>query len=148
MLNKLTDENDEHAELFDGYVKYLENIQSHKDRRDVLALLIIFQLGLLKEIGIAPVLSRCVNCNCSYDNVLWQRGYFSHLANGLICRDCEGSFPDRIGLNKTMTEVLTDIRLMATAQEKTLYQIERLMIEHFSGILGNRPRMAKHILEL
>ncbi len=148
LLNKLTDENDKHAELFDGYIDYLENIQSHKDRRDVLALLIIFELGLLKEIGIAPVLNRCVNCNCDYDKVLGRRGYFSHLANGLICRDCEGSFPDRIVLNKTMTEVLSDIKLIATADEKTLYQIERLMIEHFSGILGNRPRMAKHILEV
>jgi DNA repair protein RecO (recombination protein O) len=70
LVTNLTDEYDPHPQLFDNFVQFLQNlcesrITSHEPRNN-LALLILFQLGLLKEVGLQPILSYCVNCKTQY----------------------------------------------------------------------------------
>ena len=112
----------------------------------MLGLLIVFQLGLLREVGLRPVLDTCVNCKSSFHED-WPESYFSSSANGLVCRDCEPSFPDKIGLTKNAVACLANLRQIVESQEKTLNEIETVFISHFTELLGHRPRMAKHILK-
>ena len=72
--------------------------------------------------------------------------YFSSSANGLICKDCEASFPDKIRLTKMAANCLANVKLIAEADEKTLNEIEKILIFHFTEILGRPPKMAKYIL--
>ena len=72
--------------------------------------------------------------------------YFSSSANGLICRDCEASFPDKLRLTHTAANCLSNLKLIAEAQEKTLNEIETVLIHHFTELLGRKPKMAKYIL--
>jgi recombinational DNA repair protein (RecF pathway) len=74
--------------------------------------------------------------------------YFSSSANGLICRDCEASFPDKISLTQTAANCLSNLKLIAESQEKTLKEIEAVLIHHFTELLGRKPKMAKYILTL
>jgi len=64
----------------------------------------------------------------------------------LICRDCEGAFPDRIRLTKRAANSLSNLKLLAESQEKTLTEIETVLIHHFTELLGHKPKMAKYIL--
>ena len=73
--------------------------------------------------------------------------YFSSSANGLICRDCQGSFSDKIRLTKNAANCLSNLKLIAEADEKTLNEIEKILISHFTELLGQPPKMAKHILK-
>jgi len=73
--------------------------------------------------------------------------YFSSSANGLICRDCEVSFPDKIRLSKKAAGCLGNLKLIADADEKTLNEIEKILIGHFTEILHHQPKMAKYILK-
>jgi len=142
LVEKLTNEYDPHPQLFDSFLRFLQNT---KERRNPLALLILFQLSLLKEVGLQPVLNACVNCKTDLTGD-WPQCYFSSSANGLICRDCENSFPDKIRLAKRAANCLSNLKSAARTDEKTLKEIEKVLIVHFANTLGHQPKMAKHIL--
>jgi len=96
-------------------------------------------------VGVQPVLKACANCRRPLSSE-WREGYFSSAANGLICRDCEMSFPDRVRFSVNAGTALADLQQLAHADEKTLDEIERLLIHHFTHILGRAPKLAPHIL--
>jgi DNA repair protein RecO (recombination protein O) len=115
-----------------------------------ISLLILFQFTLLKEVGLMPVLNYCVNCKTRIEHRasgIEHRAYFSSAANGVVCRDCEAAFPDRIEVTASAAKCLADLKLLADAKEKTLEQIEKLLISHFTYTLGRPPKLAKHILK-
>ncbi len=163
LLNNLTNEYDPHPELFDSFLQFLQDANERRassiEHRNVLALLILFQLALLKEVGLQPVLNACVNCKTRYEHraslvrrsfgeggSIEHRVYFSSSANGLICRDCENSFPDKIRLTKDAADCLTNLKLIAESNEKTLSEIEKILVYHFTEILHHPPKMAKYII--
>jgi len=150
LVNLLTNEYDPNPELFDAFLQFLENASELRttsdERRDTISLLILFQLALLKEIGLQPVLNACVNCKSNF-SPNWPQSYFSHSANGLICRDCEANFPDRIGLSNSAADCLSNLKLLVDVDEKTLGEIEKVLVHHFTEILHRPPKMAKHILQ-
>ncbi len=160
LLNNLTHDYDPHPQLFDDFLQFLQNAQENKDKHQMLALLILFQLGLLKEVGLQPILSYCVNCKTKYASLACPERsrregrktrdefYFSSSANGLICRDCEASFPDKLRLNQTAANCLSNLKLIAESPEKTLNEIETVLVHHFTELLGHKPKMAKYILTL
>ena len=63
-----------------------------------------------------------------------------------ICRDCQGSFPDKIRLTKNAANCLSNLKTIAESEEKTLNEIEKILISHFTDTLGRPPKMAKYIL--
>jgi DNA repair protein RecO (recombination protein O) len=147
LLNHLTYDYDPHPELYDSFLNFLQNVEQHETQPNMLAALILFQLGLLKEIGLQPILSYCPNCKTQYAQRTTQyETYFSSSANGLVCRDCEPSFPDKIRLSKNATTCLTSLKQISNATQGTLREIEKVLVHHFTELLGRPPKMAKHIL--
>lgn len=142
LINSLTHDYDPHSQLFDCFLQFLRDTN---DKPEKMSLLILFQLTLLREIGLQPILNACVNCKNKFNNN-WPQTYFSSSANGLICRDCETSFPDKIRLAKNAANCLADPKLIPEAKEKTLNEIENTLIRHFTEILHRQPKMAKHVL--
>jgi len=149
LINQLTDDYDPHPQLFDSFLRFLQDANERQasgiEHGDILALLILFQLALLQEIGLMPVLNACVNCKNDFSRD-WPEIYFSSSANGLICRDCEVSFPDKIRLTKDAANCLSNRKMIAESQEKTLNEIEKVLIRHFTEILHHPPKMAKYIV--
>ena len=152
LLSCLTDEYDPHPALFDAFLQFLINIDATDDAqqqiRNTTSLLILFQLTLLRDVGLMPVLNYCVNCKARYQtrDTLYEF-YFSSSANGLICRDCEAVFPDRIALSRSAAAVFSSLKLIAGTSQNVLGEIEKVLISHFTAILGRLPKMAKYILE-
>jgi len=143
LIERLTNDYDPHPELFQHFLEFLQNLDS--EYRTQLMWLILFQLALLNEIGLRPILDACTNCRASFSQT-WHEVYFSSSANGLICRDCEAAFTDKIKLSRGVLECLTAVKLLGSANEKTLREIEKVLIHHFTVILGRPPKMAVHIL--
>ncbi len=147
LLDLLTDEYDPHVELFDHFIGLLEDIGGGRvgtGRRDILIRLILFQLVLLHEAGLRPVLNACANCKRPFSGD-WREGYFSASAHGLICRDCEMNYPDKVRLSVKAVSTLADVKQVAGADERTLDEIERVLIRHFTEILGRRPKTADYV---
>ncbi len=146
LVNKLTDDYDPHPELFDSFLEFLKSTrETTGESRSTISLLILFQLSLLKEVGLQPVLKSCANCKTTFSTA-WPKCYFSSAANGLICRDCEGSFPDKISVTKTAAKCLANVKLIASANEETRNEIEKVLVYHFTELLHRPPKMAKYIL--
>jgi DNA repair protein RecO (recombination protein O) len=158
LLNSLTDDYDPHPELFDRFLGFLQDANERRGTRDegrsILVLLILFQLALLKEVGLIPVFDACVNCKTrgttqaspsATPRQASDEFYFSSSANGFVCRDCENSFPDKIRLSKTAADCLSNRKLIGGADEKTLNEIEKVLIHHFTELIGKPPKMAKHV---
>jgi DNA repair protein RecO (recombination protein O) len=151
LVNLLTNDYDPHPQLFDSFLQFLQNANEQQatsdERRATLSLLILFQLALLKEVGLQPILSYCTNCKTRYEirDTRYEL-YFSSSANGLICRDCEASFPDKVRLTGNAANCLTNLKMIAESEEKTLNEIEKVLIYHFTELLHRPPKMAKHIL--
>lgn len=145
LINLLTHDCDPHPDLYDHFHTLLTNIAASKDCRETITLLILFQLSLLREIGLQPILNKCVNCKSPIASAQCNN-YFSSSANGLICRDCEINFPDKIRLSPQTANCLTDLRSIADASQQTLNEIEKVLIYHFTELLHRPPKMAKYIL--
>ena len=148
LLNKLTDEHDPHPQLFDSFLQFLKNISqqpANRQRRDSLTLLILFELTLLREAGLQPVLNACVSCK-NGSNSNWPQSFFSSSAHGFLCRDCEGGFADKIGLTAPAANALSNLKVIANTDEKVLNEIEKVLIYHFTEITRRPPRMAKYVL--
>lgn len=146
LVDSMTDDYDPHPQLFDSFLQFLKNIRDCVNKSDAEALLILFQLSLLGEIGLQPVLKMCGNCRNDY-NDRWVDVYFSSSANALICRDCEINFTDKIRLSKPAANCLADLHKIANTDEKTLNEIEKILIYHFTELLHRPPRLAKYILK-
>jgi len=147
ILNSLTDEHDPHPKLFDSFGEFLQNAGNAEGKCEMLALLILFQLALLKDVGLGPILDHCVNCKATSDiRHPTSQLYFSSSANGLICKNCESAFQDKFKLTKNAAAALTNLKLLAEADENTLNQIEKLLVYHFTELTGRQPKMAKHVL--
>jgi DNA repair protein RecO (recombination protein O) len=123
LLNSLTHDYDPHPDLFDSFLQFLQNINesqvtSHESRTTSheLSLLILFQLALLKEVGLQPILNACVNCKTRYER------------------------------RATSDEFYFSSSAIAESQEETLNEIEKILISHFTELLGRPPKMAKYIL--
>lgn len=147
LLGSLTDDYDPHLVLFDHFIQLLQDLEQEelaRDRRDVMIRLILFQLSLLREVGLRPVVNQCANCKRPFSRS-WREAYFSSAANGLICRDCEMSYPDKLRLTIVAARSWADLKQIPRLQDKGLDEIERVLIHHFTETLGRRPRMARHI---
>ena len=142
----MTDDYDPHPQLFDQLLELLKNFSNTKNKTETIALLILFQLALLKQVGLQPVLNACTNCKSNFNDD-WPIAYFCHSANGLLCRDCEPSFEDKIKLSKNAVNSLANLKLLTTANQTTLTEIEKLLIYHFTETLNRPPKMAKYILK-
>ncbi len=146
MVNLFTRDYDPHPFLFDCLKQFLQAVGSGKQQKhDLIALLVVFQLALLKEAGVSPVFGNCINCK--RDGVAgWRQVYFSSAGNGVICPDCEPSFPDRIRLSRPAAGALADLKTLAHCEPKTLNEIEKILIRYITHTLGRPLKMAKHIV--
>jgi len=144
LVTNLVDEYDPHPQLFDDFMQFLKDVQTVASQNETISLLIYFQLSLLREIGLQPVLSECANCKNKY-NPKWFDVYFSNSANGIICRDCDMSFPDKVKLSKEVAYCLANLKNIPKANEQTLNQIERIIINLLASHMQKMPKMAKYI---
>ena len=149
ILDRLTKDFDPHPDLFDQFIQFLRNVdepqESNRRVQQTLIWLILFQLALLKEVGLRPILNACVNCKRPFSPA-WREGYFSSSANGLVCKDCEPSFTNKVKLSAESAACLANLKQLASADSRTLSDIQSVLIYHFTEVLGHRPTMAKYII--
>ena len=100
---QLTEVNDPHAVLFDAIVSLLRDLANI----DPVAALVQFLWTMLREIGLRPEMSRCVNCgrDAAGDRML----HFSSHAGGVICRDCEPHVVEKIRIDGEAALILATL---------------------------------------
>lgn len=139
LTEKLTGTQDPHPDLFDGLQRFLTDVQGAQGKAEALLYLILYQLTLLTEAGIRPVFNRCSNCPRLFHKA-WKTIYFSSRNNGLLCPDCEGAFVEKKRLSPPAAAALADLKNLKYANEKTIREIEALLLYHFTELLGKPPK--------
>lgn len=139
LTEKLTEMQDPHTDLFEALRQFLTNVQEAKDKKDVLIYLILYQLTLLSETGIRPVLDRCTNCPNKFSG-RWKTIYFSSRNNGLLCPDCESAFVEKKRLPAPAGAALANLKNLKTISESVAKEIEALLLYHFTELLGKPPK--------
>jgi len=145
LVDKSTEMFDPHPALLDGFVDSLTGINDSNSKTESLALLILFLRCLLGETGTLPVMNKCVNCKNNIKNTP-QQIHFSNSAKGLLCRDCEGGFEDKIKISKQAAAAFCNIRNITTADEKTLTEMIQILLFYLRDSLGKNIKMAKYIV--
>jgi DNA repair protein RecO (recombination protein O) len=148
LVNLLTDDYDPHPGLHKSLLNVLASINdAPKDSPpgDILASLVKFQFCLLQEVGLAPVFDACINCKHRF-GADWPRAWFSNASSGLICRDCEMSFPDKTPISKTAVLALGKPGAADGMPLKALRDLERLLISYITYQLHREPKMARYAL--
>jgi DNA repair protein RecO (recombination protein O) len=145
LLNSMTTDHDPHPELFEQMLTFLGDLEAAERDTDGVRLLILFQVGLLGGLGMGLILERCANCGDAC-GAGWPSMFFSSAAAGILCRNCEGSFPDRVLLTREAGRCLSEARTITTASDAAAREVEKTLVGHFTAILNHPPRMAKHFL--
>lgn len=163
LTEKFLEDRDPHPALFDKFLKFLQTLQQTQQESEVLAWLILYQLRLLEETGVAPVLDACVNCGAnvkmwpkhpaseiknfgtkSEPRQSWSGYYFSSRENGLLCTNCEQTFPEKRAIEPSLINILNTPAKLPKTEMTQLKKIESLLIYHFTELLGKPPKMAKY----
>lgn len=143
LVNWFCQEHDPHPELFNRLEQFLSDVQFCSKNEECVALLIIFQLGLLSEVGGRLIFTRCANCKTAYSDS-WPFVYFSSAANGFVCPDCEASFADKRRVGKSSAEILVSLQNISSASRQVIAEIESVLVMHFTELMHKRPKMAKY----
>ncbi len=144
LINLLTHEYDPNRGIYDKFSTFLADLSEGGSRQHCLALIIIFELGLLTELGTAIPMKNCGNCGRNLMGNL--EIYFCAETGGFICRDCEMSFSDKFKAPPKIVEAITNPQKLETIDEKSLWEIEKLLIHHFAYTLGKMPKTASFFL--
>ena len=109
MLDALTADADPHPELFDVAHATVRRLSGWSgDESPLHAILVAFELALLRLTGHGPVLSRCAECHGSLSGS--GRTAFGMLDGGTLCERCRGG---RRGVVSVSAPGLAALRLLA-----------------------------------
>jgi len=148
LLMSFTEEYDPHPGLYNQTIELLKDIsQNPAERTFVLSRLILFQLGLLKEVGLLPLLKKCANCKADFGTSAFRQVYFSSWANGFICIDCESSFPEKTKVSLRTARCFNDLQKLQSADIgwEVLKEMERILIKHLTYLHGKEFRTTRHL---
>jgi len=85
LLDKFLEENENHPEVFELFVKYLENLESADDP----ILIPVFSAKILEAVGFKPEVSECLHCREKLQPV---QNYWDDIEGGVICQKCHNKF--------------------------------------------------------
>ena len=149
LVAMLIEEHDPHPELFDRLESCLLELGTGRAEETFLA----FELDLLRETGYLVELNACVGCGqVLTDGTI----FFSPASSGVVCRNCEGAFPDRVTLDARLLRLMQQMMRLPRSNghaqrlpKLTRHQtdpINRLFAEHVEHTLGRRLRMTGYVL--
>ncbi len=147
ITSQLTEVHDPHPRLFDGLCEFLAALA----QEPVLESLVGFVWLLLREIGLRPELSRCLNCNRAIEHS--QEILFSSREGGAICRDCESAIVEKRRVGPGVAAHLAALEdSPATAEGRTLKRQPQLNVValgafelldyHVTEIMSRPPRLS------
>lgn len=151
LVNVLIEEHDPHPELFDRMQQTLKDLGTRQIEESFL----VFQLDLLRETGYLPELTACLQCGSMIDDR--DRVYFSPNRGGAVCRNCEGTTPDRMEIDARLLRIVRSVlslprvngqtqRLPSLTRHQT-DPINRMLAEHIEHTLGRRLRMVPYVVD-
>jgi DNA repair protein RecO (recombination protein O) len=138
LLGEGTQEYDPHPAL---YELSLDTLRKLSAGGDVDPLIAAYELGWLGELGLRPVLDRCVSCQTH--DLPDGPVVFSAIGGGVLCPNCAPAQRDRRPLSRAARNTLEELtcgELPAVSNE-----VRQLLGHYVSTVLGKRPRLLSYL---
>ena len=148
LVSLLIEEHDPHPDLFDHLQTCLQNLATPTLEQSFLA----FQIELLRETGYLPELTICTSCARPIATTgAASQISFSPDRGGVLCRNCEPSFPQRLSLNSRLLGIMQLFTTNGTTRLPILTRhqtdpINKLLAEYIEHTLGRRLRLPKYVI--
>jgi len=143
MTGEFTEDFDPHEQLYETLSRCLDQLQ-HSQRPE--AILVSFELALLREVGLEPRWGNCCGCGRKLaDNV---RTYFSSGQGGMICRDCEGAIVEKRIVEPAVWQVLLERQDPNNANPRAIAAAHDLLAYHQRELLGKQSTIMKLVHNL
>ena len=148
LVSLLIEEHDPHPELFDHLQTCLQALATPTLEQSFLA----FQIELLRETGYLPELQICTSCGRPISTAGAPIPIsFSPDRGGILCRNCEPNFPQRLSLNSRLLGVIQLFTTNGTTRLPILTRhqtdpINKLLAEYIEHTLGRRLRLPKYVI--
>jgi DNA repair protein RecO (recombination protein O) len=158
LIGLLFQEHDPHPQLFDRLLQTIPELATPRAEEAFLA----FELDVLRESGYLPELGHCGECGMPAGE--GDPVYFSADRGGVVCRNCEGTVPDRQSLDPRLLRLMQGVlrlprgggngaaaagmpqRLPRLTRHQT-DPINRLLARHVEHTLGRRLRLSQYVLD-
>jgi len=149
LISLLFEEHDPHPEVFDLLEQILSELATPRLEESFLA----FQLDILRHAGFMPEFNVCVSCGTPIAEK--NSVFFAPSRGGVVCRNCQPAFPDRLTLDVRLLRLLQMIQAPSIAgiprrlPKLTRHQTDPLnilLMRHLENALGRRPRSAYYVL--
>jgi DNA repair protein RecO (recombination protein O) len=142
----LLEEHDPHVELFDRLEAVLGDVATGRAEEAFLA----FELDVLQQTGHLPRLGRCTECDAR------EGEFFSSARGGVICRNCEGTVPDRVSIDGRLLRLAQQLLSLPRSNgspqrlpKLTRHQtdpLNRLLADHIEYNTGKRLKMPRYVM--
>ena len=143
LVSEFTEDSDPHENLFELICAALSDFERGEKPE---AVLLLFEWGLFKEIGLAPRVDRCCGCG----GPLEHRGqiYFSSEAGGMICRDCEPARVEKRLVPVRVLELLQQPQQISQKSRKEVLEAHELLSYHQRQITGRESTIMRFVNQL
>jgi DNA repair protein RecO (recombination protein O) len=106
-----------------------------------------FELVLLRELGYSPTLTSCAACG---EPLAAAQPAFSAAAGGMLCRNCQPRFRDRVPLAPESWEALKALTEPGEPWQRGWSQaaraeVRRALGQYVTYLLGRRPRLLPYL---
>jgi len=132
ITSELTVDDDPHPAVFQALIAALEQMGAGQDP---LGVTVGYQVSLLTEIGLMPLLEACVCCGSASQ----PHEYFSSFEGGLLCRDCE---PHRVEKRQVSPRAVQAISTPRTVPADLQLSAFDLLDYHIAHLAGKPSRLA------
>lgn len=142
LVLRMVEESEDHPQIYDLFLESLRELEKGGDR-DIT--LFRFELGLLRELGLAPRTAACARCDCRPG----PQARFSAAAGGALCGNCARLEPAaaRIsaGALATMTRLGGNHPRSLAVSASMRREIRKALSDCFSSATGRPARMAPYV---
>lgn len=145
MVGDFTEELDPHENLFHIFKHSLEQLQSAQKPE---VHLVLFQLALLREVGLEPTWSNCCQCGNSLDISPGSQLYFSSRSGGVVCQNCEPALIEKRYVHPAILPLLQHPHSIDTATLPKVIELHKLLTYHQQELIGKRSAVMKMLEQL
>lgn len=147
LLREMTDHGDPHPELFDAALETLVELDQDGD---VPAVVLRFELNLLRTLGHLPTWEQCAGCGGVA--VEGPRVAFGPLAGGVLCGRCRMGQRQVISVSagairtlQRFSDATSDAWRRTEVDRRQRGELRGLMNHYITGLLGKRPLMLAYL---
>jgi DNA repair protein RecO (recombination protein O) len=150
LLDKLTDERDVHADLFDVAARSLDALASGSE---VAACVLRFELAALRILGHLPSLENCAECGREVHDS--GRVAFGLTVGGVLCQRCRQGKRHLVLVSKPVVEMLKRMADQDASDAKAeellhgasgrLGETRAVLNQYMNHLLGRKPRLQDYL---